>query len=29
MINYYDVTKENMKYHNENWPEIPDYSTGF
>ena len=24
MINYKDVPKENIKYHNPNWPEIPD-----
>ena len=25
MINYDDVTKENIKKHNPNWPEIPDH----
>ena len=25
MINYDDVTKENIKEHNLNWPRIPDY----
>ena len=24
MINFDDVTKENMKQHNPNWPQIPD-----
>ena len=24
MINYNDVTKENIKDHNANWPRIPD-----
>ena len=26
MINYDDVTKENMKEHNPNWPQIHDHS---
>ena len=25
MINFDDVTKENMKQHNPNWPQIPDH----
>ena len=25
MINFGDVTKENIKEHNANWPHIPDY----
>ena len=25
MINFDDVTKENIKEHNLNWPQIPDY----
>ena len=25
MINFDDVTKENIKKHNPNWPEIPDH----
>ena len=25
MINFGDVTKENIKEHNPNWPHIPDY----
>ena len=25
MINFDDVTKENIKEHNSNWPQIPDY----
>ena len=25
MINFDDVTKENIKDHNTNWPQIPDY----
>ena len=25
MINFNDVIKENIKQHNPNWPEIPDY----
>ena len=25
MINLDDVTKENIKQYNLNWPEIPDY----
>ena len=25
MINFDDFTKENIKKHNGNWPEIPDY----
>ena len=25
MINFDYVTKEDMKYHNPNWPEIPDH----
>ena len=25
MINYDNVTKENIKEHNLNWPRIPDY----
>ena len=25
MINFDDVTKENIKEHNPNWPQIPDY----
>ena len=24
MINFDDVIKENVKLHNQNWPEIPD-----
>ena len=24
MINFEDITKENIKEHNPNWPEIPD-----
>ena len=26
MINFDDVTKENIKEHNSNWPEIPDHA---
>ena len=26
MINFYDATKENIKEHNLNWPQIPDHS---
>ena len=26
MINFEDVIKENIKEHNPNWPQIPDYS---
>ena len=26
MINFDDVTKENIKEHNPNWPQIPDHS---
>ena len=25
MINFDDVTKENIKKHNKNWPQIPDH----
>ena len=25
MINFHDVTKENIKEHNTNWPKIPDH----
>ena len=25
MINFDDVTKENIKQHNSNWPQIPDH----
>ena len=25
MINFDDVIKDNVKEHNPNWPEIPDY----
>ena len=25
MINFDDVTKENIKEHNPNWPQIPDH----
>ena len=25
MINFDDVTKENIKEHNSNWPDIPDH----
>ena len=25
MINFDDVTKENIKKHNPNWPQIPDH----
>ena len=25
MIDFGDVTKENIKWHNPNWPQIPDY----
>ena len=25
MINFDDLIKENIKEHNPNWPEIPDY----
>ena len=25
MINFHDVTKENLKEHNPNWPQIPDH----
>ena len=25
MINFYYVKKENIKEHNPNWPQIPDY----
>ena len=25
MINFHDVTKENKKEHNQNWPKIPDH----
>ena len=26
MILFEDIIKENMKEHNANWPQIPDYS---
>ena len=26
MINFGDVTKENIKKHNLNWPRIPDHA---
>ena len=26
IINSDDVTKENIKEHNPNWPQIPDYT---
>ena len=26
MINFDDITKENIKEHNPNWPQIPDHS---
>ena len=26
MVNFDDVTKENIKKHNPNWPQIPDHS---
>ena len=26
MIKFDDVTKTNIKEHNQNWPEIPDHS---
>ena len=26
MINFDDVVKENIKWYNPNWPQIPDYS---
>ena len=26
MINFDDVAKENIKWHNPNWPQIPDHS---
>ena len=26
MINFDDVTKENIKEYNPNWPQIPDHS---
>ena len=26
MIKFDDVTKANIKEHNQNWPEIPDHS---
>ena len=26
MVNFDDVTKENIKKHNPNWPQIPDNS---
>ena len=25
MINFNDITKENIKEHNPNWPQIPDH----
>ena len=25
MVNFDDVTKENIKKHNPNWPQIPDH----
>ena len=25
MINFHDVTKENIEEHNPNWPQIPDH----
>ena len=25
MVDFHDVTKENMKEHNPNWPQIPDH----
>ena len=25
MINFGDITKENIKKHNPNWPQIPDH----
>ena len=25
MINFDDITKENIKMHNPNWPQIPDH----
>ena len=28
MINFDDVTKENIKGHNPNWPQIPDHPYG-
>ena len=28
MINFNDVTKENIKVHNKIWPQIPDYPCG-
>ena len=26
MINFDDVSKENIKQHNPNWPQIPDHT---
>ena len=26
MISFHDVTKENIKEHNRNWPQIPDHA---
>ena len=26
MVNFDEVTKENIKKHNPNWPQIPDHS---
>ena len=28
MINFDDITKENIKEHDSNWPEIPDHPYG-
>ena len=25
MINFDDITKENIKEHNSNWPQVPDH----
>ena len=29
MINFDDVTKENIKEHNPNWPQVPVISTEY
>ena len=26
-INFHDLTKESIKEHNQNWPQIPDHSS--
>ena len=29
MINFDDLTKENIKDHNSNWPQIPDHPSRY